>query len=111
MRSLLILAAAVALSGCATHESDITLTYQQRLALHKDAPVPLPGTTPFDDDLAARAMYLDWYRDGHRSGLTGIWMTCCFPPGPYPQAQQRGWYDGQLEGLLAEGRQRLSESR
>jgi hypothetical protein len=111
MRSLIILFAVAALSGCATSQSDITADYRQRLALYKDAPVALPSKTPFDDDSAARGMYLDWYRDGYRSGLTGIFITCCFPPGPHPQAQQRGWADGQLLGLNAAGERRFSETR
>jgi hypothetical protein len=112
MRSfIIILGVAITLAGCATRKPDMMADYRQRLALHKDAPVTLPAATPFDDDSAARAMYLDWYRDGYRSGLTGISITCCFPPGPHPRAQQRGWSDGQLQGLLAEGERRFSEAR
>lgn len=90
------------LGGCATSNDRSDAEYRQRLALYKDTPVPLPSTTPFDSDAAARAMYLDWYRDGYRSGLTGVTITCCFPPGPHPQAQQKGWSDGQLQGGIAD---------
>jgi hypothetical protein len=84
--------------------------YPVRLALHKDAPVVLPSSTPFDDDAAARAAYLEWYREGYRSGLTGISTTCCFPPGPCPRAQQKGWEDGQSRGLTAAIRARFPEA-
>ena len=96
------------LCGCATGSDRSDIEYRERLALYKDTPVPLPSTTPFDDDADARAMYLDWYRDGYRSGLTGVSITCCFPPGPHPRAQQKGWADGQLQGGIADIHRRLS---
>jgi hypothetical protein len=46
-------------------------------------------------------MYMDWYIAGYRSGLTGTSITCCFPRGPFPTAQSKGWYAGQLAGQLA----------
>jgi hypothetical protein len=107
---ILLLVSLLLLGGCASTKNDIMADYHTRLALHKDTPVVLPGVTPFDDDAAARAMYLEWYRDGYRSGLTGISITCCFPPGPYPSAQQKGWSDGQLQGLSAEIHTRLPAS-
>ena len=99
---ILLLASSMFVGGCASTKDDIMADYHTRLALHKDAPVVLPTTTPFEDDAGARAMYLEWYRDGYHSGLTGISITCCFPPGPYPRAQQKGWSDGQLQGLIAD---------
>jgi len=105
-----LLAMFAVLCGCASAKDDLMVDYRARLALHKDAPVVLPSSIPFDDDAAARAAYLEWYREGYRSGLTGISITCCFPPGPYPRAQQKGWGDGQSQGLTAAIRARFPEA-
>ncbi len=96
------MAVAALLCGCAAPRKDLSANYQQQLALHRSDLVPLPASTPFDTDPEARAMYLTWFQKGYRSGLTEYLVTCCFPPGPYPKAQQKGWSDGQLQGALAQ---------
>jgi hypothetical protein len=102
MRSFVVHMAIIALSGCAARQPSVTEDYRQQLALYKNVPIVLPKLTPFDDDSCARAVYLDSYRDGYRSGLTGYFFILSFPPGPYQQARQRGWSDGQHYGLLVD---------
>jgi hypothetical protein len=97
------------LCGCATHQADTTAEYRQLLAIQQDADVALPTETPFDDNAAARQVYLECYRNGFRSGLTGFLLPNGFPPGSYPTARQQGWLHGMSVGWNAWAKRKLAE--
>lgn len=95
---------ALAATGCATKELKEESSHErhmQALKRYRNYPVPLPAATPFDSEPAARKTYLNAYRNGYRNGLTGIMIDCFLPLGQPNPAQQRGWSDGQLAGVLA----------
>ena len=87
-----------ALSGCVSKHSGGSRhgldEYEARLARVQNVSVPLPERTPYDSDPEARRDYLDFYRDGYRSALTGIHMTCCLGECPNREARVHGWYAG-----------------
>ena len=99
---------ALALTGCASNRSAPDgfsfEEYHRRLAATASVEVPLPETTPYDADVEARRAYLDYYRDGYRSGLTGIEITCCLEECPQRRARVAGWYAGQSAGRAARGK-------
>jgi hypothetical protein len=69
------------------------------LADARNAPVPMPVTTPFDATPRLRDEYLEAYRDGYRSGLTGMNIIFRKPPAGGPPARSAGWRDGGDAGL------------
>jgi hypothetical protein len=109
---ILVAVAAVSFSGCSiptertnTEYVNQALTFE---AEHKrrigevevaSVEVPLPKTTPYDADAAAREVYLKWYPDGYRNGLAGYLSSCCLEDRPNRKAAIDGWYDGQSAGL------------
>jgi hypothetical protein len=73
-----------------------------RVAAGRAAQVPLPTTTPFDATPEARAAYLESYRDGYRSALTGVefgWPEDA--RAPYCDVRRNGWQDGHIAGFRA----------
>ena len=63
----------------------------------RDAPVPLPKTTPYDNDPDARRVYIDTFQNGYRRGLAGVFSTLCGVKWKYMRAEQQGWLDGQIQ--------------
>jgi hypothetical protein len=57
--------------------------------------VPLPPATPYDTNSCQRAIYLQKYDEGFRSGMSGRFRTYCFAP----ECESNGYYDGQIAGL------------
>ena len=101
MRTMGIVLIMVALFGCRTQlpEADLLQIHQQRLTQFGLLTVPLPQTIPVEtgDD---RTVYLEQYRAGFRSGMTGISICPLFAADiPHRNAHIKGWYDGQTEGL------------
>jgi hypothetical protein len=62
-------------------------------SLPKD--IPVPERTPFDEDASARAKYLEAYRDGFATGVTGMIVTRCFIQS---SALVHGYRDGEEAG-------------
>jgi hypothetical protein len=61
--------------------------------------VPTPSATPFDQDPALRAAYLDGYRLGYRYAAVGTGMSNCgWSKTPAFRAGQRGIDDRQRDG-------------
>jgi hypothetical protein len=63
-----------------------------------DEPVHLPVATPFDDDPAFRAVYLNYYWFGYSEATRGVGATFCDNGHPWYEVQQRGYSDGQTAG-------------
>lgn len=69
--------------------------YQQRLQEVSPIAAPSPTHTPYDADASSRVAYLDSYRDGYRSGLTGFYITPLFELHDHHRERVDGYYDGQ----------------
>ena len=80
-------------SGCATRSPQ-----PPRFALSSEN-VPLPEQTPFDDDPAMRAVYLNYYWFGYREGRSGMGSSFCGNGHPWYEVQWRGYTDGQTAGV------------
>jgi len=64
--------------------------------------VPIPESTPFDNDPEARRAYIRYYQRGFRIGYSGSFTTCCmFGNSPIIKAMIKGHYDGQRAGSEA----------
>ena len=89
----------VFLAACQSDKTADAYPPVDGLAVARNAQVPLPATTPFDDTPPLRTEYLEAYRDGYRSGLTGMYMTFRKPPNGASTARTKGWQDGGDAGL------------
>lgn len=87
--------------GCRTHPQTVDLLqiHRQRSAELGDVTVEPPKTIPFEFQ-DERAVYLEQYRAGFRSGMTGIAFCPLLAADiPHRDAYIKGWYDGQSQGL------------
>jgi hypothetical protein len=89
----------VSLSACQADKPANVYAPVDGLAVARSAPVPVPATTPFDGNPQLRTEYLDAYRDGYRSGMTGMNILFRKPPEGVPNPRTKGWRDGADAGL------------
>jgi hypothetical protein len=89
----------VSLTACQSDKSTDIYPPVDGLAAARSAPVPTPITTPFDASQPLRTEYLEAYRDGYRSGLTGMYLTFRKPTKGASPARTTGWQDGGDAGL------------
>jgi hypothetical protein len=99
--TILSCATAVTLTACRSTKQTSAYDSTEHLAAARIADVPLPATTPFDATPAARAAYLDSYRDGYRSGLVSFSILFGQPAvsASYYVARTNGWYTGASAGF------------
>ena len=95
---ILSLGVVAVLVGCRSPQPISSDDSMQRLAAARVAEVPLPATTPFDSESAARAAYLDAYKDGYRSGLVSL-NVLFQAPDEKDVIRTRGWFDGARAGM------------
>ena len=93
------LALLLGLAACRSDKSAEVYPSQDWLTVVRNAHIPLPVTTPFDNTPPLRAEYLEAYQDGYRSGLTGMYLTFRKPPAEASTASIKGWQDGGDAGL------------
>jgi hypothetical protein len=59
--------------------------------------VPLPASTPYDNNPKTRKAYLRAYRDGYKCALSGRHMVPdTFSSDPVATATEFGWFDGEM---------------
>lgn len=78
----------VVLAGCASWETEN---------------VPLPASTPFDSNPAARMAYLDAFRDGYRTATREGRISQDFITGPNRFARELGWRAGATQAISDKG--------
>jgi hypothetical protein len=98
------LLALVFLSGCRSSSvvDKAWTARQDNIAYAYSAVIPLPETTPFDSDSAARTAFLSAYQDGYRSGLTQLNILFGRPREgfvTYSVARTQGWDAGEKAGF------------
>lgn len=99
---------ALCAAGCATDHRPLPQKAQPAAfaeihpyaGVNRHVAVALPRKTKYDGNPVAKRYYLEWYRAGYRTGLSGVSATCCLVECPYRKARIDGWYDGQRRGLL-----------
>ena len=72
---------------------------ETHLSDYDPAEVRLPSTTPFDNDVAMRAIYQNYYWLGYAEALRGIGSSYCGNDHPWYVVQFRGFSDGQRDGF------------
>jgi hypothetical protein len=74
----------------------------RRLKAARAQPVPLPRTTPYDNDAKARHEYLTSYAEGYRRVLAGIIIACdgLQTPDGYGHARLAGIRDGEKQSQI-----------
>lgn len=99
MRYLALLIAAASSIGC-TQRPDPSYAFEMDRRRAAADSVKLPETTPFDDDLDMRGVYLNYYWFGYQDGVCG---GCNFIPTDHPwyEIQWHGYIDGALAGFDA----------
>ena len=72
--------------------------------------IPLPATTPYDNDPKARKAYLEAYRVGYSHGLRGGGCSPdSFGHDKISEATNFGWFYGQVAGAEAADAQHRKE--
>jgi hypothetical protein len=93
------LAMLVFLAACRSDKPAEVYPSEDWLTVTRNAHIPLPLTTPFDNTPQLRTEYLEAYQDGYRSGLTGMYLTFRKPLAGDTTARIKGWQDGGEAGL------------
>ena len=61
MKFFISIVVVVVIAGCTSNSPQASAEFERRCADVAGQEVKLPSATPFDDDPARRAIYLEWY--------------------------------------------------
>ena len=81
--------------GCATH------SFHPPSPSADPANVRMPVQTPYDNDPAMRAVYLNYYWFGYHDGMRGVTGSFCGNNHPWYDVQRDGISDGYRDGIAA----------
>lgn len=99
MNRLILITVAVAVAGCASDSTPPPAAQQAYHGQIINRPIPLPTTTPFENDAERRTVYLEWYWFGYKEALGGATSSFCGSEHPMNDAQFKGHSDGNRDGI------------